>query len=94
MLEHSIAHEIAVLMIRRHLELRLRIKGYTKEQSVNLVSKLGDGQIIQKLEEFWTKWGPTIIAITKVVLALLPLLLIMEVPKGTPQPTLEEFLDD
>lgn len=84
MLGKRLANRLATATIRHRLRVEARRKGYTSEQSRRLVGRIGDGKIREKFLEFWEKYGSIIIAILKVIAAILPFLLLMEAPEGEP----------
>lgn len=66
------------------LRAKLRIRGYSKEQAARMVAGLDRKKIKGTLSDAWAKWGPTVIAIVKAIIALLPMLLMLEKPELPP----------
>ncbi len=78
----NLAKATAKAMIRS----KLRAKGYNRTQARAALTKFGDTPIMDKLAEFWAKYGPTILAILQAVMALLPVIISLfgEAPAGPP----------
>lgn len=77
------------------LRAKLRILGYSKEQAARMVAGLDRKKIKGTLSDAWAKWGPTVIAIVKAILALLPMLLMLEKPELPPvtDPVLADMIE-
>jgi hypothetical protein len=69
------------------LNLKLRAKGYTTAQRERIIAKLGDGTIVNWIR----KYGPLILGI---IMKLLPLILLLEEPKGVEEPKIGKWIDD
>ncbi len=78
------ARDSAIVKVRRLTRMRLRLRGYTKEQATRLAAEPGDQTIWDKIQAAWVKYGPTIMALLKVVFEFLPLIMAKEAPKGHP----------
>lgn len=70
--------------VKAGLRAKLRLRGYSKEQAIRMVATLKADTIRGTLAEKWAKWGPTVLAILKAVLSLLPILLMLEAPTLPP----------
>lgn len=74
--------KIALKMAKIAIVWHMKGHGYTQEQRVALIGKIGDG----KIWEIIKKYGPIILEVF--LKYILPLLLVMEEPKG---PMLKEY---
>lgn len=71
--------QVTTVLVRAECYRRFRARGYSRDQAKRLVGKLRDGPLLELLR----KYGPTVLAVLRVLIPLI-LLFVEEPPEDTP----------
>lgn len=73
---------MGVAQVRFWMRVKLRRAGYSRKQAKRLAAAPATNSILERLKAAWEKYGPTIVAIFKVVMLFLSLAMQAEPPEG------------